>query len=362
MKRSKGKIVTVILMAAAVFTLLTACGGKADAGGEAAVGGTDAAASEAAPEAAAEAAEDTAAADAAAEEGDEEVPYRDQGVKYMGGLKSTESGVDMQLAFFRLNGEAVAIMKDGEDYYYGEYTTEDTKFDDGKEFTLIDINGTKFGYYFNDDMSGFIVDNDDNIFDAAELDENTALELLSGTGMDIEAEAEPEAGSFVEVQAGTTEFKDYDEVIANLQPGQGYAYIKLYGRDDDILAVTETVFEADDSSNEAHLYGIEDGKVKYMGVVSGNGSAYPLRLADGIIYGGDNHTYESMFISAPYNSLMQKDYVSDGINDGTNEYTGFLRDTNDYDHDKDFTGGEKEFQELITERDKKPVIVFTKIS
>ncbi len=46
-------------------------------------------------------------------------------------------------------------------------------------------------------------------------------------------------------QSGKTSFNDFDDVIASLEPGQGYAKIQLYGCDGEFLAVTEEVFEAD---------------------------------------------------------------------------------------------------------------------
>lgn len=328
------KTIMINVLAAVLITLLVACGSKAD---------TDAA--------------DTSAA-GAEETADEEVPYRDEGLKYMGGLVTDEDGIDMKLALYRIDGEPVAVVTDGEQIFYGEYETEDAKFDDGTEFTIIDIYGERFGYIFNDDMSGFIIDNDDNKFDAKELDEAAAMELIEMTDMGYEEES---GYSFVEEQSGKSDFKDYDDIIANLKPGQGYAKIKLTGGDNEVLIVTEEVFEADNSAYEGHLYNIVDGTPVYMGVVMGNGSAYPLRYEDGILYAGDNHNYESYFISPEYKGLMMKDSVMDGVNDGSNEYIGFLRKTNDYDHDEDFTGGAEEFEAMIAERDKKPIIVFTKV-
>ncbi len=324
------------LLAAALITLLAGCGSKADTG-----------------------AADTSEAKAE-ETTEEEVPYRDQGVKFMGGLITDEDGVDMKLALYRLDGEPVAIVTDSEAVCYGYYETEDAKFDDGVEFTIIDIDGNRFGYIFNKDMSGYIIDNDDNKFKAKEMDEATGMELADMMGLTLELE--PESGySFVEEQSGRSDFKDLDDIISCLKPGQGYAKVKLTGDDGEVLIVTDQVFEADNSAYEGHLYHIVDGTPVYMGVVTGNGSAYPLRYEDGILYAGDNHDYESYFISPEYKSLMVKDSVMDGINDGSNSYFGFLRETNDYDHDKDFTGGAKEFEAMIAERDKKPIIVFTKV-
>lgn len=328
------KTIIINVLAAVLITMLAACGSKADTG-----------------------AADTPAA-GAEETSDEETPYRDEGIKYMGGLVTDEDGVDMKLALYRIDGDPVAIVTDGEQIYYGEYETEDGKFDDGTEFTIIDIFGNRFGYIFNKDNSGFIIDSDDNKFDAKELDEATAMELMDMTDTGDEEES---GYSFVEEQAGRSDFKDYDDIIACLKPGQGYAKVKLIGGDNEVLIVTEEVFDADNSAYEGHIYNIVEDTPVYMGVVMGNGSAYPLRYEDGILYAGDNHNYESYFLSSENKGLMVKDTVMDGVNDGSNEYVGFLRKTNDFDHDEDFTGGAEEFESMIAERDKKPIIVFTKV-
>ena len=193
-------------------------------------------------------------------------------------------------------------------------------------------------------------------------------------GFDIQAVAEAmydpanepmadEPLNFLTEQAGREEFKDFDDVISCLEAGQGYAMLKLGGNDKEteVLAVSDLVFEADQSSDRASLYMLQDGKPTYIGDVNGNGSAFPLRIADGIIYAGDNHNYMTHFMASAYPGIMVKDYVSDGIDYGDANYTGTLREANDFDHDQEFTGGEKEFEQLITERDKKPAIKFTVI-
>ena len=165
---------------------------------------------------------------------------------------------------------------------------------------------------------------------------------------------------FVQMQAGVSSFNSYDDVIAALTTGQGYAYIKLIGSDEDILAVSDLVFEYDHSACNASLYGIVDGKVTFLSVVSGAGSSYPLRVADGILYAGSNHSYETYFISEDFGGIMMKDYISDGVDSGNNEFTGFTREKNTFDAEsKEFTGGQEEFDKLLAERENKPIIEFT---
>ena len=194
-------------------------------------------------------------------------------------------------------------------------------------------------------------------------------EAAEATEEAVSEEAEVPAGEedgyygpedFVQEQSGKTEFTDYEDVIANLKDGQGYAYIQVYGYDGDVLAVSDSVFLADHSAADATLYAMQDGKPKSLGIVAGNGSAYPLRLADGIIYSGDNHNYETYFMntSGGIPGIMAKDVVSDGIN-GDGSFSGFLREDNNFDNDKDFTGGQEEFDALIKDRESKPIIEFT---
>ena len=174
-----------------------------------------------------------------------------------------------------------------------------------------------------------------------------------------EIEFEDMPADFLQEQSGITQFGSYDDVIAQLKSGQGYAYIKVIGSDEEILAVTDLVFEYDHSACEASLYGKPEGEVKQLGLVSGNGSSNPLRLEDGIIYAGTNHTYETYFLSED-GYLMYKDSVDDGVNLGTNEFSGFTREKNTFDTN-DYTGGQEEFDKLMAERENKPVIEFTVI-
>ncbi len=205
----------------------------------------------------------------------------------------------------------------------------------------------------------------DSVSEASANDTENADSTEEETDDSAEDDSDEEFAEFVEdflqEQTGISTFKDYDDVISYLSSGEGYAYVKLDGYDDDILLITDMVFSADNSSSQASVYALGDNGAVNIGTVFGNGSGYPLRYSDGIIYGGDNHTYESYFLSNNTGILgiMLKDYVTDGINDGSTEYSGFLRETNDFDHDKDFTGGEEEFNALLEARENAPIIEFT---
>ncbi len=164
---------------------------------------------------------------------------------------------------------------------------------------------------------------------------------------------------FLQDETGILSFDSYDDVIAALSKGEGYAYIKLAGVDDEFLAITPLVFEADNSAYEVSIYGKFDGTITQLANIYGNGSAYPVRYEDGILYAGDNHTYETYFASKEYGSVMPKDYISDGVATGTDEITGFTREVNNFEDTTDYTGTLEDFQKLLEEREKKPIVEFT---
>ncbi|MBQ3786183.1 MAG: hypothetical protein II799_02810 [Lachnospiraceae bacterium] len=192
-------------------------------------------------------------------------------------------------------------------------------------------------------------------------------------GFDIQAVAEsmfceendPTHGmpaDFVQEQSGKTEFDSYDDVIANLKKDQGYTYIKLTGADDELLGVTDTLYAPDNTSDCIAIYAMKDGKAVNIGNVFSSGEDYPLRYEDGIIYAGDAHDYESCFVSKEYGGIMTKDYIAVEVTANGNTYSGFMRESNDFDHDTEFTGGKEEFDKLYNERERKAPIIFEKVN
>ncbi len=173
-------------------------------------------------------------------------------------------------------------------------------------------------------------------------------------GFDIRAVAEamppePEMyiSSFVEEVAGKTEFESYDEVISYLKKGQGYAYIQLKGYNGDVLALAENVYK-DKGKNlaiDVALYGEVDGVVKNLGNVSSAGTAYPVAVQDGAIFACNHHSYEVYFVNPEGDGLMMKDCIHEEYNENGNAtYIGFTRETNSFDNDVEFTGGEAEYK------------------
>lgn len=173
-------------------------------------------------------------------------------------------------------------------------------------------------------------------------------------GFDIQAVAEamapePEVyiSSFVEEVAGKSEFESYDEVISYLKKGQGYAYIKVKGYDGDILALAESTYHDKEKnlSIDVALYAKVDGVVKNLGNVSTAGTAYPIAVEDGALYACNPHSYEVYYVNPEGDGLMMKDSIHEEYDDsGKPSYTGFTRETNSFDNDVEFTGGEKEYE------------------
>ncbi len=81
-------------------------------------------------------------------------------------------------------------------------------------------------------------------------------------------------------------YASYDEIIAGLPSGSGYAYINLNGYDGDILAVTPSTFEDGDKNYaiEATLYAENNGKAELLASIQTGGTAYPITVEDGILY------------------------------------------------------------------------------
>ncbi len=113
----------------------------------------------------------------------------DSEVVYMGGLYASDEECDANIALFKSSGTPIVIIQEGENIYYGEYTTEDAKLDDGTEYTKITVEGKTYGYHFDVDASGnvdaattgIIVDQDGKAHYAKQLDESVAMDMKEMT-------------------------------------------------------------------------------------------------------------------------------------------------------------------------------------
>ena len=169
--------------------------------------------------------------------------------------------------------------------------------------------------------------------------------------------------SLVEEQAGKTAFSSYEELIGYLEKGQGYAYVTLEGYEGQALLVADQTYEFEGSmaAMAASVYLEQSGTVRFSSAVGGQGTAYPIRLENGIVYTAGGHEVCSYFISEETQAVMVKDSVMESIDDdGTASYIGFLREKNDFNHDEAIdTDSDEIFRDKMKKYDDAPVVSFT---
>ena len=103
---------------------------------------------------------------------------------FMGGLKTGDDAAkDIEIAMFRNDqGDIIYVYVEDGHLDYGMWTTEDATTADGKPYSKLTGGEKEYGYYFNEDLvTGIIVDADGTVYDAVELDENVARDLVSKT-------------------------------------------------------------------------------------------------------------------------------------------------------------------------------------
>ena len=183
--------------------------------------------------------------------------------------------------------------------------------------------------------------------------------------------------TFVEERAGKDEFDSFDEIINQLEEGEGYAYIDIAGYDGSdygqILAVTDGTYGWDDDTSAAIsvcLYaacgymegGYAGGKPVNIGDVQTGGTAYPIRLSeDGQLYVCNNRTYGILQVSDADLLYYTKKIDITYAEDGTAAVSGFTSENGEMttaNHDIGITT-EDEFYALYDGLDDIPPINFT---
>ena len=230
-----------------------------------------------------------------------------------------------------------------------------------------EMTGTAYDFTLDNDSAKMCLWYDIEIGIAYSL--SAAAEDLSGCDIVAVANAlAPEEefmpGSFVEYKTQKDVFASYDEIISELDPGQGYAYLELTGSEDKVLAITDQIFDYGDgvnASNDVYLYGEEERGFVNIGNCFSSGEDYPVRVGNGLLYALTDSVYESDFLSEENGGLMVKDYISQYTeDDGSIAYTGFLRSANDFDHDEELPEDAASlYEQLRNEAEKQQVISFT---
>lgn len=155
-------------------------------------------------------------------------------IVYMGGLYAADGESDINLALFKSSGTPVVIIQEGSNIYYGEFITEDATLEDGREYVKITVEDKVYGYHFNDDMTGFVVDQDGKAHDAKELDESVAMDMQKETEGTADASEDAsgsvageyvsadEEGGFVILKDDNTGSLNFQDVIDITWDGDAY--------------------------------------------------------------------------------------------------------------------------------------------
>ncbi len=183
--------------------------------------------------------------------------------------------------------------------------------------------------------------------------------------------------SFVEEQARKLEFDSFDEVIENLEPGQGYAYADVKGAKDKVLLISEDIFEGDDGTNANYsmsactYYMNNKGKVVYGTICGTDSTGTPVAVSDdGEIFSAYHDEIETTCIGDngtdnPGFMIMKSLMVSYSDDGATEEYSGFVRTNNDVTEEGDdckFVEGDEAkaaFEKGFEEYEAATPIVFT---
>ncbi len=169
---------------------------------------------------------------------------------------------------------------------------------------------------------------------------------------------------FLDARTMKNIYESYDEIISFLQEGEGYAYVKLIGCDEDVLAITDGVYDNLDgnmASIDVSLYYGKEGNVKNIGNAFSAGTAYPIANDDGLLYTAGNHCYTSYFVSDETGGLMVKDSIMEEFDtDGNATYYTLHREENNFNNDSEIEINEQQdFYDYIDEFTTKTIVNFT---
>ena len=139
--------------------------------------------------------------------------------------------------------------------------------------------------------------------------------------------------NFLESKLQKDIFDSFDEIISSLDKGNAYAYVKVYGCDEDLLMIAESAYDNGDGKMAAidgSVYKQDNGTVKNVGNVFSSGTAYPLSLdKEGLIYSGGNHEVNVQCISEETSAIMNKVFAYESFDEDANvTYGGFIRNSN----------------------------------
>ena len=139
--------------------------------------------------------------------------------------------------------------------------------------------------------------------------------------------------NFLEAELQRDTFESFDEIISLLDKGNGYAIVKVNGLDDEVLMITEGVYDNLDGNMAAidtSIYRNDNGTVICIGNVFSSGTAYPISLdAEGRIYSGGHHEVDINVIADETKGIMTLVYAHESFDENQNAtYSGFIRENN----------------------------------
>ena len=136
----------------------------------------------------------------------------DAEVTYVDGYYANNGESDMMLAFFEVGDVDVAYATDGEYEFWSQYTVEQATTSDGTEYLLVSFTDAQaaLGYIDNGDGEYYLVDEDGNVYAAAQLTEEEANQLYDA--VQNNAGAETSEGEGAEAEGGEAAVVDTSDI------------------------------------------------------------------------------------------------------------------------------------------------------
>ena len=146
--------------------------------------------------------------------------------------------------------------------------------------------------------------------------------------------------NFLEERCGRTSFDSYDEIIGLLKGEEGYAKAKVLGSDEEVLFISDSIYDYLEGSfvaMNADVYSKKsDGKITSDGLSGSDSTATPIAIAkDGCIMIATHTSMEKLCYGengTPNKGIMAMEYVYKNYGDAENNepdtYGGFIREKN----------------------------------
>ena len=126
--------------------------------------------------------EDTNTTDVETADAGEEAEVNADDYVFMGGLYISDPENDLTFNMYRTpDGGLVALVSKLGERTFGEFTTEESTLDDGREYVKMTIDGHVYGYHFaleNENDDNFLIDEDGTEYFAKEVDVDPAMDYL----------------------------------------------------------------------------------------------------------------------------------------------------------------------------------------